>query len=311
MPQSEERNSRIQRASWVGIVGNGLLSLLKISVGLFSRSLALVGDGIDSFSDIVTSVISLFAAKIMDEPPDRKHPWGHGRAETIATRLIGFAMLTAGFQLLLTTLRQLASKEAAQIPGKTALVAALISIVLKTFLALYKGRLGKKLESTLLIADAQNMRNDVFLSLGVLFGITLCYITGNPLFDKLIALALSLYIMGSALKIFWESGSELMDGMEDPETYKILFEAVKSVKGASNPHRCRIRKINTLYDIDLDIEVRGDITVIESHHIAHEVEENIRRQLPRIFDIMVHVEPAGTSRENEQFGLSPQGLEEN
>ena len=310
MERQDERNNRIERASWIGIVGNGLLSLLKISVGLLSRSLSLVGDGIDSFSDIVTSLISLFAARIMAEPPDSKHPWGHGRAETIATRLIGFAMITAGLQLLLTTIRQLSSGEAARIPGRAALLAAGFSIILKSFLALYKGRLGKTLESSLLTADARNMRNDVFLSLGVLAGIALCQITGNPLFDKLIALLLSVYIMGSAVRIFMESGSELMDGMEDQEIYKRLFEAVDSVEGASNPHRCRIRRINTLYDIDLDIEVDGDISVNESHRIAHEVEQKIRARLSRIFDIMVHIEPAGTSRENEQFGLSPQGLEE-
>jgi cation diffusion facilitator family transporter len=305
-----KRSSTIRRASLIGIVGNGFLGLIKITAGLMSGSLALVGDGIDSFSDILTSLISLYAAKIMAEPPDRKHPWGHGRAETIATRLIGFAMFTAGFQLCLSLIRQLSSPSASipLIPGKVALLAALVSIVLKSALAAYKGILGKKLQSTLLRADYINMRNDVFLSLGVLSGLILCHITGNSLYDRIIAFLLSLYIMYSAFKIFRESGSELMDGLEDPELYSRLFKAVEQVPGALNPHRCRIRKINTLYDIDLDIEVDGSISVNESHEIAHLVEEAIKEILPMVFDIMVHVEPSGSNREHEQFGLSPGSL---
>jgi len=306
----DERTRKIKRASWLGIMGNAFLSLLKISAGFYANSLALVGDGIDSLSDIVTSLISLFAARIMAAPPDREHPWGHGRAETIATRMIGFAMFTAGFQLLLSTVRQLMSHEGSALPGMAAMAAALISIILKTILAAYKGIMGRQLESSLLIADARNMRNDVFLSTAVLLGLLISHLTGLPLFDRIIALLLSVYILISAIGIFRESGSELMDGMEDPDLYKRLFDAVDLVPGASNPHRCRIRKISTLYDIDLDIEVDGNITVSESHHIANQVEEAIRGKLPRIFDIMVHVEPAGTSREEEQYGLSPGGLEE-
>jgi len=308
--ENKERTEKIRRASWLGIFGNGFLSLLKITVGFLSHSLALVGDGIDSLSDIVTSLISLFAARIMSAPPDREHPWGHGRAETIATRLIGFAMFTAGLQLLISTVHSLTSGEVPVLPGRPALIAAVISIILKIALAAYKSHMGRKWESTLLTADAQNMRNDVLLSSAVLVGLFVSRLTGMALFDRIIAILLSFYILASAVRIFRESGSELMDGMEDPEVYSRLFEAVEKVPGALNPHRCRIRKINTLYDIDLDIEVDGDISVRESHHIAHEVEEAIRGCLPRIFDIMVHVEPAGTSREDEQFGLSPQGLEE-
>ncbi|MDC7219762.1 MAG: cation diffusion facilitator family transporter [Spirochaetales bacterium] len=306
----EERNRNIRHASLLGIIGNAFLSILKITVGILSHSLALIGDGIDSFSDIVTSLISLFAVRIMAEPPDRKHPWGHGRAETIATRFIGFTMFTAGLQLLLSVINQLMSGELSPLRGGKALYVALISIVLKSLLALYKGILGKRLNSSLLLADARNMRNDVFLSVGVLGGLLLSIITGSPLFDKIIALLLSLYIMYSAVKIFRESGEELMDGLEDPAVYKQLFEAVGEVPGACHPHRCRIRRINTLYDIDLDIEADGNLSLIEAHDIAHQVEKAIRKKIPLIFDIMVHVEPTGQGEHDEQFGLSPDELEE-
>ncbi|MDC7224791.1 MAG: cation diffusion facilitator family transporter [Spirochaetales bacterium] len=308
--KERERAKIIRNASLLGIFGNALLALVKISAGLLSHSLALIGDGIDSSADIVTSLISLYAARIMAEPPDREHPWGHGRAETIATRLIGFSIFSAGFQLLLSTGRHLFSDEIFPLPGKPALYASLFSILLKSGLAIYKTVLGNRLDSSLLKADGKNMKNDVFLSLGVLGGIILSLITGTPIFDKIIALLLSFYIMGSAVNIFRESGTELMDGLDDPDIYSRLFEAVKAVPGASNPHRCRIRKINTLYDIDLDIEVDGNILLTEAHQIAHEVEEAIRSRIPKIFDIMVHVEPSGACREKEQFGLTPGELEE-
>jgi cation diffusion facilitator family transporter len=306
----ENTSDLIKRASWIGIVGNAILSLMKISVGVAMSSLALIGDGIDSLADIVTSLISLFTSRIMSEPPDKEHPWGHGRAEIMATRLIGFLMFLAGFQLLLSGIEELRSPTEREIPNSAALIVIVISVIAKAGLAIYKTRLGRRLNSSLLKADGINMRNDVFLSLGVLGGIILCRIFNMMIFDSLMAVGLALYILKSAVGVFRESDMELMDGMEDPLIYDRVFNAVEQVEGAENPHRCRIRQIGTLYDIDLDIEVEGSITVVESHRIAHNVEMAIKESLPNIYDIMVHVEPSGFSREREQYGLSPVSLKD-
>ena len=272
--------------------------------------MAVIADGIDSTTDIFTSMITLITARIINEPPDREHPWGHTRAETIATKGLSFIIFFAGAQLLFSTGRHFLSGELRELPGKAALVVTGISIAGKIFLTFYKHRAGKRADSSMLIADAKNMQNDIYLSLAVLVGLTGTYILHMPVIDSLTGLLLSLWIMKSAWDLFTETSMELMDSMADPSVYRTVFKAAAGTKGVVNPHRARIRKLNTLYDIDLDIEVDGKMTVWDAHAIAAEVEANIKTVLPDVFDIMVHVEPVGNMELGEQYGLSPEDLEE-
>ncbi|QEN08071.1 cation transporter [Oceanispirochaeta crateris] len=304
--KQDARIQIIRRTSWIGIIGNGFLALLKIILGLFSGSIAVVADGIDSSADIVTSLITLFTANIINEPPDKEHPWGHARAETIATKALSFFIFFAGAQLFISTIQNLLTNELRQLPGKWALVAAGISIIGKILLALNKYNAGKITKSSMLIADAKNMQNDIILSLTVLIGLGCTYYFNLPLIDMLTGLFISLWIMKTAYSLFMETSIELMDSVSDDTLYSTVFKAATETPGVINPHRARIRKLNNLYDIDLDIEVCGTISVREAHGIAVKVEENIKKALPEIFDIMVHVEPEGNIESGEQFGLTPE-----
>jgi cation diffusion facilitator family transporter len=306
----QRRIQIIKRASWIGILGNGLLALLKVGAGILSGSMAVIADGIDSITDIFTSMITLITARIINEPPDMEHPWGHTRAETIATKGLSFIIFFAGSQLFLSTGKHFLSGELRELPGKAALVVTGISIAGKIFLTIYKHRAGRKADSSMLIADAKNMQNDIYLSLAVLLGLTGTYILDMPFIDSLTGFLLSLWIMKSAWDLFMETSMELMDSMADPSVYRTVFEAAAGTRGVVNPHRARIRKLNTLYDIDLDIEVDGQLRVWDAHAIAAEVEANIKAVLPDVFDIMVHVEPVGNLELGEQYGLCPEDLEE-
>jgi len=306
-----ERAFILARASWAGIIGNGILAILKIVFGFIASSLALIGDGIDSLTDIITSVISLFTSRLITTPPDREHPWGHGRAETLSTKLLSFIIFFAGSQLAISALKQIFSGEERGLPKSIALWITVISVVGKTLLAIYKFKMGKKSESRLLIADAVNMRNDIFLSLSVFVGISLSLWFHMPILDSITSLILSFFILKSAYGIFMETNAELMDGMEDQEMYHLLFSSLDGVKGLHNPHRCRIRRINNLYDIDLDIEVDGKLSLEEAHEIAIKAEDAVKKNLKNVFDIMIHVEPLGNIEHKEQFGLSPESFSDN
>ena len=109
MKRNINRVQVIARASWIGIVGNGLLAVLKIGFGIWGHSLALIGAGIDTVTDVATSIVTLFTGRIIDKPPDEKHPYGHGRAETIATKLLAFIIFYAGTQLVVSSVTQIAS----------------------------------------------------------------------------------------------------------------------------------------------------------------------------------------------------------
>jgi cation diffusion facilitator family transporter len=299
-----ERARGIALISWIAIAGNLVLALLKITAGLKAGSLAVFGDGIDSTTDIVASGITLFAARIIAKPPDREHPYGHFRAETIATKTLSFIIFFVGAQLALSTIRRLISGQHGGVPEIAALYAAGISIIGKIALTVLLVRSGKKLDSSMLRANGKNMQNDILISAGVLVGVLITQVCRLPLLDSIVALLISLWIMRTAFTIFMESNLELMDGMGDQAIYTAIFKAVDEISGAVNPHRTRVRRLGNMYIIDLDIEVDGKKSVTEAHGIAVQVEQTIKQRVDNVYDIMVHVEPKGNIEVNERFGIA-------
>jgi len=304
-----ERAARIELISWIAIVGNLLLALLKIITGIRAGSLAVLGDGIDSTTDIVASGIILFAARIITKPPDRQHPYGHFRAETIATKVLSFIIFFVGAQLALSTARRFISGEYGGVPEFAALYAAAISIVGKVALSVLLSRSGKKLDSSMLRANGKNMQSDILISTGVLAGVVFTQAFQMPLLDSITALLISIWIMRTAFTIFMESNMELMDGLSDQTVYSVIFKAVEEISGAVNPHRTRVRRLGNMYIIDLDIEVDGGKTVTEAHNIAVQVEHTIKQRVENVYDIMVHVEPKGNVERNERFGVTDPEME--
>lgn len=300
----------IIKASWLGILGNTLLSLLKIVVGIISGSLAVIADGIDSASDILTSLITLFTARIMRRPPDIKFPYGYQKADTIATKALAFVILFAGAQLAIGTVRHFLQGTERELPGMEAIYVTLVSIAGKFLLARQQLRMGKKTGSEMLKANALNMQNDVLISGSVLVGLSFTFLLNMPILDSVTALVVSLWILKVGFEIFMQTNRDLMDASSEPELYRKVFSAVKQVEGASNPHRLRIRKIGNYYMIVMDIEVDSGLSTLEAHKIGIRVEENIRKEILNVFDIMIHIEPEGFRHEEEVYGLSPRDLEQ-
>ena len=164
--------------------------------------------------------------------------------------------------------------------------------------------MGKRHDSSMLTANGKNMLSDILISSSILFGLACTFLFNLPILDPIVALLVSIWVMKTAVSIFIESMTETMDSVRDPSVYDEIFEAVGDVTGASNPHRTRIRKIGTHYDIDLDIEVDGTLPVEEGHRIALSVEEKIKERVANVYDVMVHVEPIGNFEKDEAFGMS-------
>ena len=299
-----QREKKIIQASWWAIVGNGLLAALKLIVGFVSGSYAVIADGIDSTTDIVSSMVVLIAAKVIARPPNVKFPYGYKKADTVATKVLSFVIFFAGAQLGYSTIRILVDGSAMEPPSSLAIWVTIVSIFGKLALTLVLFRTGQKVESPMLIANAKNMRNDILISFSVLGSLLFTLFLREPLIDRLIALAISLFIMYQAFRIFMKSNIDLMDGIDNPEVYYKLFEAIHSVEGAHNPHRVRARKIGNHYMVNLDIEVDPDLSVKEAHNIARNVEKSIKSNLKNIYDIMVHVEPLGNLEEDEKYGIT-------
>lgn len=298
-----QRSRMIKRSSIGSAIGNALLAIMKIIIGLNASSLALVGDGIDSSTDVITSVITFFTARFSAEPPDREHPWGHERAETLSTKMLSMIIFFAGAQLAVKSFNNILFHGVQELPGTFAIYATVISIAGKLALAYFKFRTGRKTDSPMLIADAKNMKNDVFISSTVLIGILTTRFFQIPLIDTVIALGVSFWIIKVAYDIFMETSVELMDSIDDKEIYQKIFDAAENVKGASNPHKVRIRKMNRFYVVDMDVEVDGNMTVKDGHDIALKIDDEIKKSIENIYDVMIHIEPKGAGEHCEKYGL--------
>ncbi len=299
-----KRETIIIRTSWWAIAGNASLALLKLVIGFISGSFAVIADGIDSVTDIGSSLVVLLAARIISRPPNVRFPYGYKKADTLATKVLSFVIFFAGAQLAYSTIRILITGAVMATPSVLAIWVTLVSMAGKVILALLLYRKGKKVNSPMLITNGRNMRNDILISLSVLISLLFAIWQQEPLVDRLIALAISAFIMIEAVRIFMKSNIDLMDGIDDTELYCQLFEAVKQVEGAHHPHRVRARKIGHYYMVNLDIEVEPTLSVREAHQIAQRVEESLKAALPNVYDVMVHVEPLGNREVNEKYGIT-------
>lgn len=308
----QDRIKQIKRASWVGIVGNAILSVLKIVVGFIAGSLSVVADGTDSAGDVLISFMTLYVASLLIKPPNIKFPYGYGKAEPNATKALSFVIFFAGAQLAISSVRRLINGEIPEMPDKIAIIVIIISIIGKLILAWYQMFIGKKANSRMLVANARNMQGDVVISASVLVGLIFVYILKIPILDTITALLVSIWIMRIAVRIFIETNLELMDGNVEKQIYQRVFEIVEGVEGVKNPHRMRIRQVGNKLMVNIDIELDGDMSLKNAHMISHVVEKSIKCGLEQeVFDVIIHVEPYDDTIEEPQLGITRKTLEEN
>lgn len=300
----------IKVAGVVALVGNAVLAAVKFLFAYLSGSLAVAGDAIDSSTDVLIALVTLFVSRIIQQPGDKEHPWGHARAETTATMALAFIIFFAGAQIVLSAAKKIILHDFQAETSLVAVYAAVVSIVGKSLLALIQFHYGKIAESEIVKANAQNMKSDIMLSGAVLAGLLCSEFFKLPFLDPAIALLVGLWVIKNAASLFARMNLELMDGNADSSLYKKLFDAVATVSGVQNPHKARIRRMASSFDIDLDIEVDPSLSVYEAHELSEQVESAIRKEIPEIYDIVIHVEPKNSDlhQPKEEFGLNPQNL---
>lgn len=292
----------LKKVSIIAVVTNLILAIIKVSIGLLFKSMAVLADGVDTSTDILTSSTMLISTVISRRPADKEHPYGHQKAENIGAKIISFVIFYAGFSLLIESVKRLITSQYEVLSGFLPLLAAIISVAGKTFLFAIEYSVGKKHKSYAMIAEAKNMRNDILMSGLVFFGVFLNKI-GLSWMDPLVGVIMSGIIIKVAWEVFEENAHELMDGLKEEEMwiYEKIFEACK-ICGASNPHKVRVRKIGGKFDIDMDVEVNEQMSVKEAHDITKCIKEKLC-DTKSIYDVVIHVEPEEND-EKEPFGLS-------
>lgn len=283
-------------ATWVGMIVNALLTILKVIGGVLSGSRALIADALHSASDIVGSIVILVAVKIANKPPDEEHPYGHGKAESIASIIVALLLIVVGFEISLSSIKVFFG-EIPKAPGKIALIIIIISIVIKEILFQYKFRLGKKYQSAALITEAWHHRSDSLSSLAALIGISVAIIGqyyGLKLLvygDAVAGLIVSLIVIKVGYSLAKESANVALEQvLTDEETEKYVV-AVQSVNGVINVDEILARTHGSYIVIDLKIAVDANITVKEGHEIGQRTKQLLMETYEEIEDILVHINP--------------------
>jgi len=301
---NSERLKYAKKEAKISITGNSSLALLKILTGLFTGSMAVLADGVDSSFDILTSIITYIASVISNKPPDKEHPFGHEKAETVASKTLSLIIFFAGGQLILSSVQKLFTGKIDLNVMYIALIVSVISCIVKFFLYRYKLKVGKTIQNKAIIADALNMRSDVLISLSVFISVLLVELTGMNWIDPVAGILVGIIVIKTAIELFWENAQELMEGtLKGDKIYNNVYSALKTVDNIHNPHKMRIRKFGYKYIIDLDIEVNPVMTVREAHNITKNAEKAIKEQIPNVYEVLIHVEPLGNI-ENENYGVN-------
>ncbi|MBO8163869.1 MAG: cation transporter [Brevibacillus sp.] len=295
----DNRQAQAQGAAWIGIIGNLLLALGKLLIGWMADSRALIADAVHSASDVVGSVAVLIGLKAAERPPDKDHPYGHGKAESVAAIIVSVLLAFVGFEIGYSSFEAFFTP--LQAPQMLAVWAAVVSMVVKEAMFRYKYRLGKKLNSQSLIANAWEHRSDVYSSLAALIGIGGA-IVGDRLdvpwmvyFDPAAGIFVSLLVLRMAYHILMESIHSTLDHVLHDEDARELVQAVEGVPGVIRVDEFRAREHGHYLIVDVKVSVDPHITVEAGHQIGKQVKQTLMAHFHQVRDVFVHINPCDAS----------------
>jgi cation diffusion facilitator family transporter len=271
---------------------SGALAVIKVLAGMAGHSTAVVADGMESAADVIASGFVLFGLTLAAKPADADHPYGHGRFEILTGLLIGLVLVGGGALISYVSLRQLGRPH----PPLAAYVIwpLALSLVAKTCLATVKFRYGRRLNSAALIADAWNDAMDTVSAIAALIavGLTLSDPARFTDADHYGGFVVGLIVVVAGVRVSAGTAMQLMDTMPDDRLIDQIRAAATAVSGVHGVEKCFARKTGMKYHVDLHLEVDPEMTVRQSHQLAHDVKLHILKKLDWVADVLVHVEPA-------------------
>lgn len=290
------REKEIYKVTLVGSAGNLVLLTFKFVAGVLGHSSAMVADAVHSLSDFFTDLIVLLFVKVSAKPQDESHDYGHGKFETIATLFIGLALVGAAIGIIVSGAMKFAhwlEGETLEVPGKLALVAALISILVKEALYRYTAIKGRKLNSSAMVANAWHHRSDALSSIGAAIGIGGAILLGErwAVLDPLA----SIVVGGMLMKVAWDllkgSLGELTDQSLPAEEEREIVNIITSFDGVSEPHNLRTRHIGNRIAIECHIRMDGNLSLSAAHEQVSAIERKIKERFGRETLVTIHMEP--------------------
>lgn len=283
----------------IGAVVNAFLIILKFSAGIFGKSQALIADAVHSISDLFTDAVVLLGLRMGRKPPDDEHHFGHARVETLASAVVGLALIATAVYLGIHAVLNIYYHTEYH-PTGLALIGAGMSIALKEVLYHYTVYTGRRIKSQLLVANAWHHRSDAMSSVAVFIGVTGARL--NPswhVLDTFAALLVSFFIIKVGLDIIKNTLHELTDTAPPSEILDRIQQCSLQVERVINTHDLKVRTFGGLYQAEIHIVVDGRMTVAEGHRIAKSVERCLVEEVEDLDRVIVHVDPA--DEENHRF----------
>lgn len=275
------------------MAANLFLAVGKMIAGVAGHSHALIADGIESLADLFSSVIVWRGIVVAAEPADEEHPYGHGKAEPIAAAFVAAMLLLAAAWIAIQSVHEIIRPHAAPEPFTLAVLVGVILI--KEGLFRFVLKQGADLESSVVRTDAWHHRSDAITSLAAGIGIAVALL-GGPGFemaDDVAALVAAGVIAWNGFSLLRPALSELMDSAPEAGFVERVRAVASKVRGVQDVEKCVVRKAGYHYFVDIHVEVDPLMTVQDAHGIAHDVKDEIRRELPQVADVLVHIEPCG------------------
>lgn len=287
----QQAAAKARRSTVVGIVVNGSLALIKGTAGILGNSFALVADAIESLTDVMSSIVVWTGLRVAASPPTERHPFGKGRAETLAAVVVAVMLLAAALAIARQSVFEIRTPHHA--PAPFTLVVLLLVIAIKEVLFRFVLKVGKDVSSTAVKTDAWHHRSDAITSAAAFVGISIALIGGRGYesADDWAALLAAGIIAANAWNLLVPGLRELTDASPDRAIIEKIRAVAAEVPGVHGTHRCWVRKLGFDHFVDLDVLVEPTITVREGHDIAHKVQEAVRDAAPYVTRVMVHIEP--------------------
>ncbi len=283
-----EIKKEVKKVGILGIIANLFLLSMKFLGGIFFKSQALIADAVNSFGDVFSSAITLIGGKIAEKPEDEDHEFGHGKAEYVASFLIGIFMIIVAMDTLYSSILSVIQNKQFEVSYLLALI-PVITIVVKTVLYMYVKRVGKKKHSLLISANADDHRNDVLISTGVLIGIIFGYY-GYYFVDGIIGSIISVVIVITGIKIAIKAYDILIDKCIDTNISEEVKEQIMQFDGVNHIDTIKSKPTGDKHMLIVKISVDPNMTVSESHKIAGKIREKMREN-NKIYDTLVHINP--------------------
>ena len=280
------------RIALFGLAINIMLASVKMLAGFFGNAYVLIADGIESAMDVGGSIVIWGGLKVAARPPDRTHPYGHGKAEPIAAVIVAIGVLAAALGLAIQSVREIFLPHHG--PAPYTLVVLIVAVIVKEILYRYVIRFGRSVESTAVQTDAWHHRTDAMTSIAAFIGISVALIGGEAWqsADDWAALFACALIGTNGYRLLRPALFEIMDTAPRGKIVDSVRNAAAAVPGVIEVEKCLIRKMGLDFYVDLHVGVNGSISVHEGHEIAHQVKAAIQQGDSRIADVLVHIEPA-------------------